>query len=253
MRTNPKNLHMLSSLKIHSTHTTLVDRVEERLIDYFKEQGLRPGSSIPPETALAAALGVGRSVLREALSRFKMTGMIESRTRRGMILAEPSILGGMKRCVNPLLMTGDTVLDILEFRIALEIGISSYIFANITPQDLAELERIVELAEVISVNRYTPASEVQFHAKLYEITGNDIVMEFQKVIHPVMVFVKDNFRNFFEPIEKELAANGELVTHKHLLEYIRHGDQAGYRRAIADHLRLYTIYLNKYRTPGKRS
>ena len=129
---------MLGTLKINKPHTTLVDQVEESLIEYFKEQGLRPGSSIPPEAELANALGVARTVLREALSRFKMTGMIESRTKRGMILAEPSILGGMKRCVNPLLMNKDTVLDILEFRIALEIGISGYIFANITPEDIRE-------------------------------------------------------------------------------------------------------------------
>ena len=242
---------MLGTLKINKPHTTLVDQVEESLIEYFKEQGLRPGSSIPPEAELANALGVARTVLREALSRFKMTGMIESRTKRGMILAEPSILGGMKRCFNPLLMNKDTVLDILEFRIALAIGISGYIFANITPEDIRELEQIVEMGEIIGVNRYTPMSEVHFHAKLYEITGNDIISEFQKVIHPVMDFVKDNFRDFFEPIEKELAESGELVTHKHLLEYIQRGDEAGYRKAIADHLKLYTIYLNKNRKPRK--
>ena len=78
---------MLDTLKINKPHTTLVDQVEESLINYFKEQGLRPGSSIPPETELASALGVARTVLREALSRFKMTGMIESRTKREMILA----------------------------------------------------------------------------------------------------------------------------------------------------------------------
>ena len=238
-------------LKLDNRNTTLVDSVEESLIRFFKEKGLRPGNSIPNEIELAASLGVGRPVLREALSRFKMTGMIVSRTKKGMILGEPSLLGGMKRCINPLLMNESTLRDILEFRIALEIGISGYIFANITPEDIRELEQIVEMGEIIGVNRYTPMSEVHFHAKLYEITGNDIISEFQKVIHPVMDFVKDNFRDFFEPIEKELAESGELVTHKHLLEYIQRGDEAGYRKAIADHLKLYTIYLNKNRKPRK--
>lgn len=242
---------MIGTLKINKPHMTLVDQVEESLIVYFKEQGLRPGSSIPPEAELANELGVARTVLREALSRFKMTGMIESRTKRGMILSEPSLLGGMKRCINPLLMNKATVLDLLEFRIALEIGISGYIFDNVTRADIEELEQIVEMGEIIGANRYTPMSEVRFHAKLYEITGNEIISEFQEVIHPVMDFVKDNFRDFFEPIEEELAAKGELVTHKHLLEYIQRGDEAGYRKAIADHLRLYTIYLNKNRKPRK--
>ena len=94
----------MEELKLANHNTTLVDSVEESLISYFKEQGLRPGCSIPNEMELAASLGVGRAVLREALSRFKMTGMIVSRTKKGMVLGEPSLLGGMKRCINPLLM-----------------------------------------------------------------------------------------------------------------------------------------------------
>lgn len=153
----------MRTLKLDNRNTTLVDSVEESLIRYFKEQGLRPGSSIPNEIELAASLGVGRAVLREALSRFKMTGMVVSRTKKGMILGEPSLLNGMKRCINPLLMNESTLRDILEFRVALEIGISSSIFRNITPADIAELEAIVKMSQVIGNNKYAPVSEHQFH------------------------------------------------------------------------------------------
>ena len=238
---------MLGTLKINKPHTTLVDQVEESLIEYFKEQGLRPGSSIPPEAELANALGVARTVLREALSRFKMTGMIESRTKRGMILAEPSILGGMKRCVNPLLMNKDTVLDILEFRIALEIGISDNIFRNLTDADVAELKEIVEMSQVIGNNKYAPVSEHRFHTKLYEITGNKIITEFQNIIYPVLDFVREKYRDFLEPIEKELERAGALVTHRDLLKYIENRDLKGYKNAIEEHFRLYSIYLERHK------
>ena len=197
-------------LKLDNRNTTLVDSVEESLIRFFKEKGLRPGSSIPNEIELAASLGVGRPVLREALSRFKMTGMIVSRTKKGMILGEPSLLGGMKRCINPLLMNESTLRDILEFRIALEIGISNNIFSNLTPQDIEELEQIVEMSQVLD-------------------------------------FVKEKYRDFFEPIEQELIQNSELVTHRHLLEYIKRGDLEGYKHAIVEHFKLYTIYLERHK------
>ena len=216
-------------LKLDNRHTTLVDSVEESLIRYFKEQGLRPGSSIPNEIELAASLGVGRAVLREALSRFKMTGMVVSRTKKGMILGEPSLLGGMKRCINPLLMNESTLRDILEFRVALEIGISSSLFRNITPADI----------------KYAPVSEHRFHTKLYEITGNQIISEFQDVIYPVLDFVKEKYRDFLEPIEAELIRSGELMTHSHLLEFIKAGDLEGYKHAIEEHFKLYTIYLER--------
>ena len=71
-------------------------------------------------------------------------GMIETRTRRGMILTEPTILGGMKRVVDPRILGEEALFDILGFRIALEIGICSDIFRNITPEDISELEEIVK-------------------------------------------------------------------------------------------------------------
>lgn len=234
-------------LKLDRRNTTLVDSVEESLIHFFKEKGLRPGSSIPNEIELAASLGVGRAVLREALSRFKMTGMIVSRTKKGMVLGEPSLLGGMKRCINPLLMTDSTLRDILEFRIVLEIGISSSIFRNLTQADVDCLEEIVEMSQVIGNNKYAPVSEHRFHTKLYEITGNHIISEFQDIIYPVLDFVKEKYRDFFEPIEQELGRSGELVTHRHLLDYIKKGDLEGYKCAIEEHFKLYTVYLDRSR------
>ena len=159
------------NLKLHNQAVTLVDQVEDSLLNYFREHDLRIGDSIPNELDLAAALGVARSVLREALSRLKMMGMIETRTRKGMILTEPSILGGMKRVVDPRILSEDSLFDILGFRIALEIGICSDLFRNITPEDIVELEEIVRLGIVFENNEYAPISEFTFHAKLYEIPG----------------------------------------------------------------------------------
>lgn len=238
-------LDTLDSLKLDINTTTLVDNVENRLLRLFQEQNLRPGSSIPSEIEMAKALGVGRAVLREALSRFKMTGMIVSRTKKGMVLAEPSILGGMKLCLNPLLLNDDTLLNLLEFRVALEIGISDAIFRNVTDADIAELQEIVEMGLSIENNKYAPISEYHFHTKLYSITGNKIIAEFQQLIHPVLVFVKEKHHELFEPIEKELMQKGEIVTHRDLFEYIRKGDAAGYKRAIEGHFKLYTLYIER--------
>ena len=110
---------------------------------------------------LAAALGVARSVLREALSRLKMMGMIETRTRRGMILTEPTILGGMKRVVDPRILGEEALFDILGFRIALEIGICSDIFRNITPEDISELEEIVKM---VGMDALSPTDRLKMEA-----------------------------------------------------------------------------------------
>jgi len=233
----------MDQLKISNHQITLVDQVEDKLLKYFKENNLIIGSSIPNEQELSLALGVARSVLREALSRLKMMGLIESRTRRGMVLREPSILGGMKRVVSPLILSEESLFDILGFRIALEIGICSDIFQNVTPKDILELEEIVKMGIMFENNEYAPVSEFSFHAKLYEITGNKTITEFQEIVHPVMVFVKEKFKDLIEPLNIEIKAKGQLVTHADLLDFIKKGDEAGYRKAIEHHFSVYKQFM----------
>ena len=233
----------MDDLKIQNHQLTLVDQVEDKLLNYFKKNDLRTGSAIPNEIELANALGVARSVLREALSRLKMMGMIESRTRRGMILTEPSILGGMKRVVDPRILSEETLFDILGFRIALEIGICHDLFENITPEDIEELENIVKMSEMFENNAYAPYSEFSFHTKLYKITGNKTITEFQEIVHPVMAFVKDKFKDFLEPINVEIKRKGDIVTHEDLLGYIKRKDEDGYRTALEKHFLVYKIFM----------
>lgn len=233
-------------LALEPTQNTLVDQVEDCLLTHFKDNNLKFGDHIPNESLLAEELGVARSVIREALSRLKMFGMIHSRPRKGMVLAEPTILGGMKRVIDPRFLSEESVFDLLEFRIALEIGISSDLFDKMTPGQLRELEEIVKLSEVLGNNEYSLNNETSFHTKLYEITGNRTIAEFQDIIHPVLTYIKDKFRKEITDINIRLKEEGRIVNHADLLRCLREGDRDGYRKAIENHFAPYRIFLKEY-------
>lgn len=235
----------MERLKIQNNSITLVDQVEDKLLNYFREKDLKNGDHIPNEMELAASLGVARSVLREALSRLKMMGMIETRTRRGMVLTEPSILGGMRRVVDPRILSEDALFDILGFRIALEIGICHDIFLHITPEDIAELEEIVNVGIMYENNEYAPFSEFAFHTKLYKITGNRTIAEFQNIVHPVMTFVKEKFREYLAPINVKLKEEGRIITHQDLLRHLKEHDEEHYREALEQHFEVYKIFIRE--------
>lgn len=238
----------MKTLKIQNKAQTLVDQVEDKLLNYLKDNSLTVGDAIPNETELSTALGVARSVLREALSRLKMIGMIESRTRRGMVLTEPSLFGGIKRIVDPRILSEESLYELLEFRVALEIGMSYKLFQNLTHEHLKELEGIVKLEIAFENNEYSLISEISFHSKLYEITGNSSIFEFQEIIHPIMVFIKDRFKADLAPINLKLKKEKKLVTHSDLLKLLAQGDEIGYRKAIEQHFCVYTIFLkNKHK------
>ena len=107
---------------------TMADVVEVSLREYLKKKSFKPGDSLPKELELAAALGVSRNVVREALSRLRMLGMIETRKKRGMVLARPDILGAFEKVLDPLIIDRETLQNIFELRLVLEMGLADLLY-----------------------------------------------------------------------------------------------------------------------------
>lgn len=228
----------MDNLKKVNVPVTLVDKVEEKLRDYFREKELMPGDTIPKEVDLAESLGVARSVLREALSRLRMLGLIQSRTKRGMVLAEPDILGGIDRVLDPRIISRDRLMDILGIRVTIEIGMADFLFVNRKSEDIKELEDIVNRENVLEVNRVSMEEESKFHYKLYEMTGNTTIQRLCRLFSPAFIFIKDNYDEILEGYKKRTNQQ-EWPAHKDLVEIIKKGNASMFREAMKKHLEIY--------------
>ena len=148
--------------------------------------------------------------------------------------------------MNPLLMSETTLRDIFEMRIILELGSADLVINLLSPQDIADLEQLVENEE-----RFGDPYLTGFHRKLYENMGNKMMTEFQTLIIPVLEYVVEQHKPMFETRRAELAAKGKLVTHRDLLERIKAGDTEGYKEALKHHFDLYKDYLKRTRTDAE--
>tara|TARA_B110000091_G_C13641025_1_gene401252 strand:- start:56 stop:778 length:723 start_codon:yes stop_codon:yes gene_type:complete len=233
----------MHNLKIEVENKTLVDLVEEKLLNYFKEANIMPGDSIPTEAELVTALGVGRSVLREALSRFRMLGLVKSRTRRGMILSEPSLLGGLNKVIEPSIMSEKNIKEILGLRIALEIGNAYLIIKHITDEDMLELDEIAGNYNASGYNKFTVDADHAFHSKLHEIAGNEVISKYQEIFYKVFVYTDKNFSKHFEDYNKKISKD-QLVTHRDLLKKLKERDVSGFQDLMLKHLTLYVDFID---------
>lgn len=233
----------METLEMQGQNRTLVDMVEEKLLLYLKDNNYCIGCTVPNEKELASSLGVARSVIREALSRLKMIGLVESRTRRGMIIREPSLFGGMKRLIDPRNLSEKTLCNLLEIRIMLETGMTYKLFENINDKYLKELENIMKMESALEYNEYSAIGELNFHSKLYEITGNSTIMEFEQILYLIMDFAKEKFQEHLKPLNKELLKHGKLVSHADLFQLLAARDVEGYKQAIDRHLSVYKLFL----------
>ena len=228
--------------KIDNRTSTLVDKVEMSILEYMKSNKLTPGDRLPNEMLLSSELGVSRNVLREALSRLRMLGIVHSHTKRGIIIQEPSMLSSFEKVIEPYLLGKKAIIDMMGMRIVLEIGLTDFLFLNLTDEKINELESIVRSQEAIKYH-LSVEQETEFHKCIYEISGNNFIIQFQKIIHPVFQFAKTNYDSYFAPVNERLLKEGKIVTHQDLFNFIKNRDMESYRTAIKMHLQPYLEFM----------
>lgn len=228
---------LLDSLKISLNpikHTSLAEQVEQQLITFLKDNKFNKGDQLPKEIELAEQLGVSRNIVREALSRLRMLGVIESKKRKGMVIAEPDLLSGMTRIMDPALLGQDNMQDIFELRLVLEVGMADLLFARKTEKDILKLKDIANRESKDPKCKTSQAVrskyEIEFHGKLYAMTGNSTLTRFQKLLLPIFNYMIDVESN----LDKEPPRGN--INHFDLIETLETGTAAKFRRNMRAHL-----------------
>ena len=211
--------------------SSLVDRVEKSLVETLQQKKLKIGDSIPKELELAETLGVSRTVIREALLRLRMMGLIESKKKKGAVITSPDLFAIMSKSMNPHILEEETLREIFEIRLVLEIGMADFLFKRKKQQDIDELRKIVSKEpEVTDQHLFNISHEIAFHGKLYEITGNETMKKFQKMLLPVFDYVHHSGL-LGKPIQSK-----KFVSHKELVDLLDDGDSESFRKAMRYHL-----------------
>jgi len=219
---------------------TQVDKIELSLQDFFKREKFQPGDALPKETELAQAMGVSRTALREALSRFRTLGIIESRKNRGMVITEPDLLSNMQRVIDSRLLNGETIREIFELRLVLEIGIADLLFANKTKANLHLLEQVVVKEENTTDAHELLKIDVEFHSTLYKISGNHTIMRFQNMLLPIFDYVDHDLH------VKSQHITDKYVSHRVLLNTLKNGSPEDFRINMRKHLSNYFEKIYKH-------
>jgi len=211
--------------------STLVDRVEAKLVELLQSRQLKLGDSIPKEVELAEAIGVSRTVIREALLRLRMMGLIESKKKKGAVITSPDIFGNLNKSMNPHLLDDRTLRDVFELRLVLEVGMADLLFHRIRKEDIDALREIVREEPPDAEDRlFNVQHEIDFHGRLYEITGNETMRKFQKMLLPVFEYVHQS------GLLKKPAASKKFISHKGLVEILENGTPEEFRNAMRNHL-----------------
>lgn len=212
-------------------NSSLVDKVEAQLVELLQNQKLKVGDTIPKEMDLAQSLGVSRTVVREALTRLKIMGLIESKKKKGAVITSPDIFGNLRKSLNPYILDEETLREMFEIRLVLEIGMADLLFHRITPENISELKSIVSSEPPTpQYHLFNIEHEIAFHGKLYEITGNSTMRKFQKLLLPVFDYVHKSGLLKKQPLLKT------FVSHKELVDILENGTPEKFQIGMRNHL-----------------
>ncbi|THU31561.1 FadR family transcriptional regulator [Niastella caeni] len=210
-------------------YTTMADQVETHLREYIIKRSIKPGDPIPKETEIAQALGVSRNVVREALSRLRMLGMIESRKKRGMILTQPDVMKGLELIIHPTILDENVRKELFELRLVLEVGLGDLLFRRKSEEHLKKLDAIVEREQKATTQIERIRCEIDFHSTLYDMAGNETLKRFQDILMPVFEYVVE-----YESKLDHTSVGS--VTHADLVKILYGNNSEAYPNAMRKHL-----------------
>ena len=225
------NMQELKSVIPAIDTRSLVDKVEMNLIDFFIRHNLNPGDIIPKEVELSQIMGVSRTVIRESLNRLKTMGLIESVKHKGTLIKSPDLGEILQKSLIPRILDQNTLRNIFEMRLIIEVGMADFVVERATEDDIEQLYNIVKDEIASSAETLFDIDyEILFHGKLYEITGNDTLKQFQNMLLPVF-----NYAYSSGLINKQFETL-HYVSHKELVALISERDASKFRKGMRRHL-----------------
>lgn len=156
----------------HTVHLT--DRVKLDLSRLIEADGLKPGDKLPPVDRLCERFSVSRTVVREAIASLKAEGRLRSLRGSGVFVESPAArdIGASMFMAVP--QDINDVLDLMEFRIALEVEAAGLAAERRTEYHLLRMEQaLAQFLRHIADKSLATDADRAFHRAIADATANN--------------------------------------------------------------------------------
>lgn len=211
----------------------LSERVADALTAEIRSGRLRPGDKLPTEPELAEQFSVSRTVVREAVSRMKSVGLVDSRQGSGVYVLEATI--------PPLsfdasfAVSKEAVIQMVEVRRALEAEVAGLAAQRRTATDVRQIRHaIATLDKAVEAGGDGVPEDVAFHRAIADAARNPFLLStlqyLSRFLHGATRVTRANEArrgDFARQVKEE---------HQAILAAIEASDPAAARAAAFDHM-----------------
>lgn len=212
----------------------LADQVASAIEHEIRAGQLAEGARLPTEQMLAQQFGVSRTVVREAVSRLKSAGLIDTRQGSGTYVRKPGVQP--LRFDPAISATLEAVLQIVETRRALECEAAELAAERGSKEDVRRIRTALRaIQRAVESGQDGVEEDVRFHRAIAQAARN-----------PFLKLTLDYLSQFLSSATRVTRANEArsrklgmevLREHEALVDAIEAGDSSAARAAAARHLR----------------
>ena len=222
----------------------LPDEIAKLLRSQILNGTLKPGDKLPTEQQLCRMFGVSRPVIREAISRLKYDGVLESFQGRGVFVKAYG--GGSSfRIDEPNLNDKQELAHIIELLVAIEGAATGLSAARRREHELKAIKKTLDaMAKAIEEGRSGVDEDISFHRTIVEATRNPFFIA-------LAAFLESRVRNLIRVARTNTARYEGLaykVQEEHVAIYqaIEARDPEAAQAAAERHLRNAAARLQLY-------
>ncbi|MDZ5660955.1 FadR/GntR family transcriptional regulator [Nocardioides sp. S-58] len=215
-------------------NTTLAQRVVVGLKDKILAGDLAPGAKLPSEAELIAEYAVSRTVVREAVTRLRAEGLVETQQGRGsfvLAVPEPSTFSVESSAIR----THADVMAMLDFRIGVESEAAALAARHHTAADAEAISAAMD-GFVRAGHEGAVEADFAFHLAVAGATHNRFYVDLLGSLGPMMIMLpRTRLREAYSMTD---ASHVERVQREHdnVAAAVLAGDVETARAAMRLHL-----------------
>lgn len=211
----------------------LSDQLATRIALQIDGGALKPGDRLPTELQLAAAHGVSRTVVREAVHQLKSQGLVRSRQGSGVFVTAPPAHRAL--AFNPTLLESmDAVVQMVELRRVIEGEMAALAAQRATRAQVTQLKRSLAAVETATdAGQLGVEEDLAFHRAIAVATGNP---QFLRLLAILEDYARDamTVAKGYESMRSDFMQQVR-VEHQAIVAAVAAGDAKAARRAAINH------------------
>ncbi len=219
---------MFTSISNSKNYQLIIKQIKDAIVC----GRLKVGDRLPNELEMAQEFDVSRSSVREAMKALEVLGLVESRKGGGSFIVNNIDRSMTDSLSMYFMLNGCSIQNLVDMRVALELGAIHKIIDNCSDDELAPLaaalQKFVDAQDIES----RKLADQNFHAVLISLAGNPLY-DFLLNAH-IFIFAKDVSYSH-QVVEERGQLDDSVQMHMDIYDAIRRRDFAAASHALFVH------------------